>query len=61
VGDALLAAGTAGTLAPGEAAVISASSLEARLPAGLPPGQSVSFRIVIRGSESAPRWVKVPS
>jgi hypothetical protein len=59
-GDALLVPGTAATLAPGEAAVVSATSIEARLPAGLAPAQSVPVRIVIRGSESAPRWVQVP-
>lgn len=60
VSDALLATGTAGNLNAGEFAVVDATHLEARLPAGLIPATHVPLRILVNGAESPPRWVVVP-
>lgn len=60
VGAERLPVGTAGTLDPGEHAVVDASTIEVRLPAGLASGEAVPFRVVINGAESAPAWVTVP-
>ena len=46
--------------APGQFRVVSSTSLEARLPAGLVSGQPVGFRLIVDGAESEPRWVTVP-
>lgn len=60
VADALLATGAAGSLNAGEFAVVDATHLEARLPAGLTPADHVPLRILVNGAESPPRWVLVP-
>lgn len=49
-----------GTPGPGEFRVVSSTSLEARLPAGLVSGRAVGFRLIVDGAESEPRWVTVP-
>jgi hypothetical protein len=49
--------GNAAALAPGEFAVISATSLLARLPAGTTPAAAVPVRVIVSGSEAAPQWV----
>jgi hypothetical protein len=54
-----LAPGTAGALQPGQFAV-SAAAIEMRLPPGLPSGSPVPVRVIVDGSESAPRWVVTP-
>jgi hypothetical protein len=46
--------------AAGEFRVVSPTSIEARLPAGLPSGEPVGFRLIVEGAESEPRWVTVP-
>jgi Pvc16 N-terminal domain len=48
------------TPGPGQFRVVSPTTLEARLPAGLVSGQSVGFRLIVEGAESEPRWVTVP-
>jgi hypothetical protein len=60
IGATQLAVGTAGSLLPGQYAILTESSIEARLPSGLVSGTFVPVRVTIRGAESAPRWVKVP-
>lgn len=55
-----LTTGTAGALAPGRYAVVSPTTIELRLPAGAPSGQSLPVRVIVNGSESPPRWVVVP-
>lgn len=60
IGALQLAVGTAGSLADGEYAIVSESTIEARLPAAQPSGTFVPVRVTIRGAESAPRWVQVP-
>jgi uncharacterized protein DUF4255 len=52
--------GNAAALAPGEFAVISATSLLARLPAGTTPAAAVPVRVIVSGSEAAPQWVVAP-
>jgi hypothetical protein len=60
VGDAQLAAGTAGALDPGQFAVLDPTRIEVRLPDGVLPGVQLPVRILINGAESPPRWVAVP-
>jgi hypothetical protein len=60
VGDARLAEGTAGGLAPAEYAVQDASTLDVRLPSGLVSGESLLFRVLVNGAESPPEWIVVP-
>jgi hypothetical protein len=60
IGDAQLAVGTAGSLAPGQFAVLDRTRIEVRLPAGLLSGAQLPVRILINGAESPPRWVAVP-
>ncbi len=60
IGENRLDVGTAGSLNPGEFAVVDATHLEARLPAGLTPGAQVPFRLFINGVESPPNWIQVP-
>ncbi len=55
-----LAGGTAGSLSPGEVAVVDAATLEVRLPGGLASGASVPVRIVVAGAEAPPHWVAAP-
>ncbi len=55
-----LAGGAAGSLDPGQYAVVDATRIEVRLPAGLLSGQVLLFRLIVNGAESAPRWVIVP-
>lgn len=52
--------GTAGALSPGEFDITSGTTIEARLPAGTPPGAQVPVRILVNGAESPPRWVESP-
>ncbi|MBK8019986.1 MAG: DUF4255 domain-containing protein [Chloroflexi bacterium] len=60
VGAARLAAGDPLNLQPGQYAITDAATLQVRLPAGLTPGESMSFRLIINGAETAPLWVVVP-
>ncbi len=60
IGDAQLVSGTGGALGPGEFAVLDATHIEARLPAGSLPGRPLPVRILINGAESPPRWVTAP-
>ena len=60
IGENRLDVGTAGSLNPGEFAVVDATHLEARLPAGLTPGAQAPFRLFINGVESPPNWIQVP-
>ncbi|HEY0737037.1 MAG TPA: DUF4255 domain-containing protein [Herpetosiphonaceae bacterium] len=60
VGAARLTPGTAGSLQPGEFAVTATTTIAARLPAGLTPGESLSLRLIISGAESGPQWVVAP-
>ena len=53
-----LAVGTAGALNPGEYAIVDASNLELRLPAGTAAG-FLPFRLLINGAESPPAWIEV--
>lgn len=57
IGAAKLAPGDAANLQPSEFAVTGATTLAARLPAGLTPGESLSLRLIINGAENAPQWV----
>ncbi|MBV9791429.1 MAG: DUF4255 domain-containing protein [Chloroflexi bacterium] len=57
VGAARLMPGTAGSLDPGEFAVTGSTTIAARLPAGLTPGEALSLRLIIGGAKSAPQWV----
>ena len=52
--------GNAATLNPGEFAVVSATSLLARLPAGTPSKSIVPVRVIVSGSEAPPQWVIAP-
>ncbi len=52
--------GNPATLNPGEFAVISATSLLARLPAGTPSKAVVPVRVIVSGSEGPPNWVIAP-
>jgi hypothetical protein len=47
-------------LAPGEFAVLSATSLVARLSAGIMTGTAVPVRVIVSGSEAPPHWVIAP-
>jgi hypothetical protein len=58
LGAERLVAGTAGSLNPGEYAVIDATHLELQLPTGVAPGH-VPFRLLINGAESPPSWVNI--
>lgn len=60
VGATRLTPGNIAGLQPGEFAVANPTTIEARLPAGLTPGEAVSFRLIIDGAESAPHWVVAP-
>ena len=60
VGDERLVEGTSGALAQGEYAVVDASTVDIRLPAGLDSGAQAPVRVLIDGAESAPQWVQVP-
>jgi hypothetical protein len=59
VGASKLTPGNAATLQPGEFAVTNSTTIAVRLPAGLTPGEAVSFRLIIDGAESGPQWVVV--
>jgi hypothetical protein len=52
--------GNAASLNPGEFAVVSTTSLLARLPAGTTTGAAVPVRLIVSGSEAAPQWVIAP-
>jgi hypothetical protein len=58
LGTERLVAGTAGSLNPGEYAVIDATHLELQLPIGVAPGYA-TFRLLINGAESPPSWVNI--
>lgn len=60
VGDVQLVPGAAGGLGPGQMAIVDATTLELRLPAGALPGRPLPLRVLVNGSESAPRWVAAP-
>ncbi len=60
VGPEQLVQGDIVSLQPGEFAVANAGAISVRLPAGLTPGAAVSLRLIVRGAESAPRWVTAP-
>lgn len=60
IGGVELVAGTAGSLAPGQYAITSPTSVELRLPPGATSGQKLPVRMIVNGSESPPRWVEVP-
>jgi hypothetical protein len=49
-----------GAPAAGEFQVVDANTIEFRMPAALVTGDVVAFRVLIRGAESAPRWVTAP-
>jgi hypothetical protein len=57
VGAVKLTPGNAANLQPGEFAVTNATTLAVRLPGGLTPGETLSFRLIINGAENAPQWV----
>jgi hypothetical protein len=52
--------GNPAALNPGEFAVLSATSLLARLPAGTPSATIVPVRVIVSGSEGPPQWVIAP-
>jgi hypothetical protein len=60
LGEAQLAAGTAGTLAPGEFAITGPTTLELRFPVAAVAGTFVPVRVVVNGAESLPQWIQVP-
>ena len=60
LGDVHAQPGNAAALAPGEYAVIGATSLDARLPAGTPSKALVPVRVIVDGSEGPPNWVVAP-
>jgi hypothetical protein len=60
LGQDRLTTGAAGSLNPGEYAIISGTELALRLPAGLTPGQLVPFRLFINGAESPLNWIVTP-
>ena len=48
-------------LNPGEFEVVNATTLRFRYPiAGINPGETLPFRLIINGAESAPNWVVAP-
>ncbi len=47
-------------LQPGEYTITNPATLQARLPGGSASGERLSFRLIIRGAESAPQWITVP-
>jgi hypothetical protein len=59
IADVQLVPGTAGSLAPGEFAVTSPTTIEMCLPSGAVPGGFLPVRVVVNGAESPPRWVQV--
>lgn len=60
ISSVVLVPGIAGSLAPGEFAVTSATTMQMRIPAGATPGTKLPVRVIINGSESPPQWVQVP-
>ena len=46
--------------AAGQFRVVGPTTIQARLPAGLPSGRQLGFRLLIGGAESEPRWVTTP-
>jgi hypothetical protein len=52
--------GNPAALNPGEFAVVSATSLLARLPAGTASKAIVPVRVIVSGSEAPPQWVIAP-
>jgi hypothetical protein len=52
--------GNPAALNPGEFAVVSATLLLARLPAGTPSAAIVPVRVIVSGSEAPPQWVIAP-
>ncbi|WP_266182087.1 DUF4255 domain-containing protein [Dyella humicola] len=52
--------GSSAALNPGEFAVVSATSLLVRLPAGTASKTIVPLRVIVSGSEAPPRWVVSP-
>jgi len=52
--------GNPAALNPGEFAVVGATSLLARLPAGTPPTVIVPVRVIVSGSEAPPQWLVAP-
>lgn len=60
IGGQQLVPGAYNALNPGEVAIHSPTEIQARIPAGVPSGAWLAVRVVINGSESAPRWVQAP-
>lgn len=60
IADQRLAGGAAGTLDEGEFAITGPNTIEVRLVSGLAPGDDIPVRVLVRGAESAPRWVVAP-
>ena len=61
VGSNKLTLKGAGPLNPGEFEVLNSGSLQFRYPiAGINSTETVSFRLLINGAESAPNWVVAP-
>ncbi len=59
-GETRLTPGTVGALAPAQFAVVSATTLEVSLPAGLAPQTRLPLRIFVNGAETPPNWVVLP-
>jgi len=58
LGTAQIPDGTAGSLNPGEYAVIDATHIELQLPTDVALGY-IPFRLIIHGAESPPTWVNI--
>ncbi|MFD7258439.1 DUF4255 domain-containing protein [Streptomyces sp. NPDC059874] len=60
VGTARLSRRPSGATDAGEFCVLDGTHLEVRLPDGPQTGDQLPLRVIVRGAESAPRWVTVP-
>jgi hypothetical protein len=54
------ATGPTPALTAGQFRATAANTLDVRLPAGLPSGQALPFRVLVNGAESEPRWLTIP-
>ena len=59
IGENRLAFTNAVSISPGEFKITGATTMELRIPAGTPAGDT-ALRILIRGIESEPRWITIP-